>query len=169
MQPDRGLVQHVHDAREPRADLAREPDALRLAARERVRRARERKIVEADVVQELHAVGDLVHDPLRDCVLRAGELERLEEGLCVAKRQRREVVDGASRHANVACLGPQPGAVAFGAGARVEVFRKLFLHRDGIGLAVAALEVRQDAFEGVLLHRVAPAFARILERDLLVA
>ena len=31
VQTDRRLVQDVHDADEPRADLAREPDALRLA------------------------------------------------------------------------------------------------------------------------------------------
>ena len=32
VQPDRRLIEDVHDADEPRADLAREPDALRLAA-----------------------------------------------------------------------------------------------------------------------------------------
>ena len=47
VQTDRRLVQHVHDAGQPRADLRREPDPLRLAAGERLRRAVEREIVEA--------------------------------------------------------------------------------------------------------------------------
>ena len=55
VQADRRLVEHVHHARQARADLAREPDALRLAARERVGAAIERQIVEPDVVQETAA------------------------------------------------------------------------------------------------------------------
>ena len=34
VQPDRGLVQHIQHAREPAADLRRQPDALGFAARE---------------------------------------------------------------------------------------------------------------------------------------
>ena len=39
MQADARLIEHIEHAREPRADLCGEPDALRLAARERPRRA----------------------------------------------------------------------------------------------------------------------------------
>ena len=39
VQADRRLVEHVEHADEPAADLRREPDALRLAAGERARRA----------------------------------------------------------------------------------------------------------------------------------
>ena len=52
VQPDRRLVEDVHDADESRADLAREADALRLAARECLGAAVERQVVEADVHQE---------------------------------------------------------------------------------------------------------------------
>ena len=38
VQPDRRLVEHVEHADQPAADLAREPDALGLAAGERARR-----------------------------------------------------------------------------------------------------------------------------------
>ena len=66
VQPDRRLVEHVEHADEPAPDLRREPDALRLAARERARRAVHRQVVEADVEHELqplehfleHALGD---------------------------------------------------------------------------------------------------------------
>ena len=53
VQADRRLVEHVHHAGQARADLRREADALRLAARQRLGRAVERQVVEADVVQEL--------------------------------------------------------------------------------------------------------------------
>ena len=59
VQADAGLVQHIHHAREAGADLAREPDALRLAARERVGTAVEAQVVEAHVVQEAQARRDL--------------------------------------------------------------------------------------------------------------
>jgi len=72
VQADRGFVEHVHDAGEPRADLAREADTLRLAARERVRGAVERKIVKADVVEEVEPRDDLVDDFLGDRLLPAG-------------------------------------------------------------------------------------------------
>ena len=39
VQADRRLVEHVEHADEPAADLAREPDALRLATGERARRS----------------------------------------------------------------------------------------------------------------------------------
>ena len=52
VQADRRLVEHIEHARQPRADLRSEPDALALAARQRARRARQRQIVEPDVAQE---------------------------------------------------------------------------------------------------------------------
>ena len=52
MQPDGGLVQHVAHALQVRAELRGEPDALRLAARERGRGAIELQIAEADVARE---------------------------------------------------------------------------------------------------------------------
>jgi hypothetical protein len=66
MQADRRLIQHVHHAGETGADLRRQPDALRFAARKRFRAAFERQIIEPDVIQEHqprddfldHLVGD---------------------------------------------------------------------------------------------------------------
>src|SRR5207244_996343 len=52
MQADRRLVQHVEHAGETGADLRSQPDALALAARQRAGIARQRQIVEADIVQE---------------------------------------------------------------------------------------------------------------------
>ena len=55
VEPDRRFVEHVEHADETAPDLRREPDALRLTAGERARRAVERQVVEADVEQELQA------------------------------------------------------------------------------------------------------------------
>src|SRR5690606_16833504 len=59
VQADRRLVEHVEHAREPRADLRRKTDALRLAARQRPGRAAQRQVVEAHAEQELKADADL--------------------------------------------------------------------------------------------------------------
>ena len=75
VQADRGLVEDVHDADEPGADLAREADALRLAAGERLGAAVERQVVEADVDQEPEPVGDLLDDLGRDLLAPALQRE----------------------------------------------------------------------------------------------
>ena len=62
VQADRGLVEDVHDADQAGADLAREADALRFAAGERVGAAIERQVVEADVAEEPQALADLLDD-----------------------------------------------------------------------------------------------------------
>src|SRR3546814_2426229 len=49
VQTDRRLVQHIKHARQARPDLAREPDALAFAARQRARRALPVEIIQADI------------------------------------------------------------------------------------------------------------------------
>ena len=53
VQADRGLIEDVHDADQTGADLAREADALRLAARQGVGAAVEREIAEARRSREI--------------------------------------------------------------------------------------------------------------------
>ena len=71
VQADRRLVEHVEHADEAAADLRREPDALRLAARERARRAVEREVVEPDVEHELQPLEHLLEHALGDHAGRA--------------------------------------------------------------------------------------------------
>jgi hypothetical protein len=173
VQADRGLVQHVHHAGQPRADLRREPDALRFAPGERFRRAVERKIVEPDVVQELQPAHDLLHDAIGDRGLLAVELDRAEEFHRALERQRGDLVDRprgvAVTDLDEPCLALQPRTVAFRARLGVEVFRELLAHHDGIGLAIAALEIGNDPFERVLAHDGLAAVGQVREGDLLVA
>ena len=70
VQADRGLVEDVEHAHEARADLRREADPLRLAARQRGRRALQRQVADADRVEELQPLDDLLQDPRGDLPLR---------------------------------------------------------------------------------------------------
>ena len=78
VQPDRGLVEHVHDADQAGADLGREPDPLRLAAGERAGRAGQREVADADVLEEGEPFGDLAHDQPRDRPLGLGHLQLVD-------------------------------------------------------------------------------------------
>src|SRR6185369_1466334 len=74
VEADRWLVEDVEDAREAASDLAREADALALAARQRAAGAVEVEIVEPDIVEEAEALVDFLKDCLGDFVLGGGEL-----------------------------------------------------------------------------------------------
>jgi hypothetical protein len=61
VQPDARFVEHVENAGKIGAELRGEPDALGLAAGQRLGRAVEREVAEADVREELQALLDLRH------------------------------------------------------------------------------------------------------------
>jgi hypothetical protein len=166
VQADGGLVEHVHDARQAGTDLAREPDALRFPAGERIRGPVEGQVVEADVIEKSEPRADLPHDPFRDRQPRAGKLDRLEELRGLGEGQRRKLVDRPARHGHVPCFAPQPRAVALGAGMSVQVLGQLLLDDDGVRFPVAALQVGNDALERVLAHVRLPALSRVREPDL---
>ena len=60
----------------------------------------------------------------------------------------------------------QARAVAFRAGLHAEILRQLLAHRHRFGLAIAALEVRQDAFERVLLARSVPRLPSVYRNSI---
>ena len=88
VQADRGLVEDVEDADQARADLGREPDPLRLAARERPRRPGQVQVADADVVEEGEPLVDLPHEQPRDRLLGLGQLELVDP---LERRTRREL------------------------------------------------------------------------------
>ena len=73
VQADRRLVEDVEGPGQRAAERRGEADALRLAARERARRARERQIVEPDLVHVAHARTDLRDDRRQALLLGVGE------------------------------------------------------------------------------------------------
>ena len=98
VQPDRRLVEDVQHADEPRTDLRRQPDALRLAARERLGRAAEREVVEPDVDEEAQTLAHFLEDRAGDLGVEsraavAANRHRLEERERVGDRQLDDVAD----------------------------------------------------------------------------
>ena len=79
VEADRRLVEDVEDADELRADLRREPEPLRLAARQRLRGAVELEVADADVGEEGEPLADLLHDPVPDQLLGRRQAEVVEE------------------------------------------------------------------------------------------
>ena len=76
VQPDRRLVEDVEHADQAGADLGGQPDALRLAAGQRARRALEGEVVEPDVEQEAEPRVDLLEHPLGDLRARGRSARR---------------------------------------------------------------------------------------------
>ena len=115
VQADRRLVEHVEHAGQARADLRGEPDALALAARQRAGGARERQVVEPDIVEEAEPLVDLLQDARGDLALL--RRQRRVERRRTSRRPR--AIDSARDLADVAAgdldrqrLGLEPVAVA---------------------------------------------------------
>ena len=77
MQPDARFVEHVEHAHQARADLRRQPDALRFAARERRGPAIQAEIIQPDRDQQFQPRGHFAHDRLGDRSLPGRRLDRL--------------------------------------------------------------------------------------------
>ncbi len=152
VQADRGLVEHVEHTRQARADLRGQADALALAAGQRAGGAGQREIVEADVEQEGEALADLFQDAAGDLVLL--RVERVGHGLepfaGLLDRQLRDLADMPGPDLDAECLGLEAKAVARLAGHVVEVLRQLLARPLALGLAVAAVDVGDDALERLL-------------------
>ena len=149
VQADAGLVEDVEDAGEAGADLAGEADALALAAGQGGAAAGEGEVVEADVDQELQAVGDLAQDAAGDLQALRGEGARDggEEVEGAADGQLARLGDGAAGDADGEGLGLEAGPVADGAGLLGLVAAEFLAHPGAVGLAQAADQVGQHALE----------------------
>src|SRR5207245_553257 len=79
VEADAWLVEHVEAARETRANLTGEADALRFAAAQRAAFAIEREVTEADFLHEREAIPDFASDLRGDHALRFAEDQVLDE------------------------------------------------------------------------------------------
>ena len=95
-----------------RADLRREPDPLGLAARQGLRGAVDRQVVETDVDEESEAGADLLEELVPDRAFPLGETDgqRCHPFDRVRDRQRRDIPDVAAVDGDGECLGPEPSA-----------------------------------------------------------
>ncbi len=157
VQPDRRLVQDVEHADQAGPDLGREPDALRLAARQRRCRAVEGQVVQADVDEEAEPGVDLLQHPLADDLLARVEVEAVQPLGRLADRQRGDLGDRAAVDGDREDLGLEPGALARRARDLAHEPLVLLARVVALGLGVASLDPRHDA----LVVRVVRAVAAV--------
>ena len=150
MQADGRLVEDIGHPDESRPDLAREPDALRLPAGERLRGTVEGEVVEPHVDEELEPLGNLLEDPARDLRPGSAELDAHEEIVRGADRQRSERGQRLADDEDVARGSVEPGPAAGLAGAGAQILRELVADHARLRLPVAALHVGDHAFERML-------------------
>ena len=152
VQADRGLVQHIEHAGQPGADLRGEADALAFAARQRARGARQREVIQADIEQERQPLADLLQHPAGDLVLLRAE--RLRHGLepfaGAAHRQFGDLADMLAADLDAQRLRLEPIAVAGLAGNVGEILAEFLARPFAFGLAIAAVEIGDDALERLL-------------------
>ena len=170
VQADRGLVQHIEHAGQPGADLRGQPDALALAAGQRAGGARQRQVVQADIEQERQPLADLLQDAGGDLVLL--RVERLRHGLepfaGAAHRQLGDFADMLAADLDAQRFRLEPVAVAGLAGNVGEIFCQFLARPLALGLAIAAVDIGDDALER-LLGVVGAHAVFIGEFDLVVA
>ena len=124
------LVEHVADPDKPRAELSGQPDPLQLAPGERPRAPAERQVAEADVRQETQPPLDLLENRQGHGLIGFGESEGLEEAGRVVDRHVEDPIDRQPLDPHVPGFGPEPRALAVGAGGLVVVAFLARLVRD---------------------------------------
>ena len=80
VETDGRFVEDVEDADQTGTDLAGQPDALTLAARQGGRAPGHGEVVEADVQKEPEPDLDLAEDPVGDQVVAFGQLQGVDPG-----------------------------------------------------------------------------------------
>ena len=168
VQPDRWLVEDVQHAHQLRADLRREPDALRLAAAQRVGGAVDGQVVEADVDHELQALSDLLQNLPRDELLAFSQVETVEERDRRADRQLGNVRDVSAGHRHGQGLGLEPASVARGTRLVRHVALELGLQVLRLRLLVTPLQVGDHTLERRLVPARVAVLVLVAEPDLLV-
>ena len=148
VQPDRGLVEDVEHAHEARADLRREPDPLRLAARQRGRRPLQRQVPDADARRGTAAARRSPSGSARRSAAPR-PLSSRSSSHSIASRADLRVNSWMPRPPTLTArrLRPQPRAVALRAGPHRHVLLDALARVLGVGLEIAALEARDDALE----------------------
>ena len=150
VQPDGRLIEDVEHPHQPRADLRRQANALRLATRQRLRRATHGEVVEPDIVQEAQPLAHLLEDGRGNFGVESGtpvlaQRDLVEEAARLADRHFDELADVARVHGDGERLGLEAAPAARRAGAHHHVAVQLRANGVGVGFLVAALDVGEDA------------------------
>src|SRR5450432_3650040 len=155
VESDRRLVEDVEHTHQAGSDLRREPDALRLAARQRFRGATEREIVQPDIDEKAQALADLLQDRTRDVLVEPGtsilsHRHALEEGERLGDGELRNLADVQPVHANGERVRLESSTATLGTRRLDHELLELFAHAVGRSFVVAALHVREHALPRAL-------------------
>ena len=143
-----------------------EPDALRFAARQCLRGARKRQVVESYVVEESEARADLLDDFARDLRLGAAQVEFVDPGESTLGGHVAHVGDRFAFHSDGEHLGLEPLAVAHGARHFAHIRFVVLLALFRIGLLVPAHERPHHALEPGRVFAHAPPTVAVRDGDL---
>ncbi len=144
VQADARLVENVGHARELRAHLGGQADALGLAAGQRRPGPLQRQVVEADVDQEVQPLGDLPDQLAGDLAAAAGQRQPVDDLPELPHRQAAHVDDALAVDPHPAGLAAQALAAAFGADRVGEVFHVVVAGLVGARLAQPPRQRVQD-------------------------
>ena len=175
VQADARLVEDVQHADQARADLRREPDALRLAARERFRAAVQREVLEPDVHEEAQPLAHLLEHRAGDVGVEPGPARRAKRNRERRSRSRRSPRARRTRRCCCPAIvtasdsGLRRMPVALRADGDDHVFLELAAHGVARGLVVAALHVGEDPLPLPGGLRIAALLRESVEQDLLHA
>jgi len=174
VQANRRLVQHIEDTGKAAADLAGQANALPLPAGERGCWPIQSKVVQADVLQKLQALADLLQDLPGHLPLRVFQTsgapwsERVDPAERFANGEPCHVNDGASANGNGRCLGAQAMPATGRAGSLPHEHSVPAPHTLRVRLMVAAAHPVYHALEA--LHVPSLAVVRMpLGHDLYAA
>ena len=147
---DGGLIEHVANADEPRANLRCQSNALSFAARERGTRTVEREVLKSDRREEPESRLDLFQNRCCDLSLFFREFKRLRGRERARNRHRSKIRNrqrhGAALHFDCERFGPQSSPHAGWAGLLAHERHQSFAHGFALGICRATLQMRQNAF-----------------------
>src|SRR5450830_434154 len=169
VQADRRFIEDIQHTHQACTDLAGQANTLGFTARQGIGAAVQRQVVQPDVNQELQALENLLEDLVGDLPTASGQFEDTKVFAGITDRQVGHCRQGLLANPYVPRLTAQSGATAIRAGLGAEKLGQFFTHARRLGLAVAAFEVRHDAFERVRAFDDVATVVEVFEVDALRA
>ena len=152
MQADGRLVQDVHGPDQRTAERRHEVHTLAFTAGERVHRAAQGQIAEADILDAVQPENDLLDAFPGNAALIFRQLHTVEEREQFVDGHRQEFVDVLPAHADVQRLLPEPAAAAGVAGGPAGIPAEHVFVLDLVAVLVHPFEELVDAHDGALVH-----------------
>ena len=150
VQADGRLIQHVHDPGQVGPDLGSQTDPLGLPAGQSSSRPRQGQVVQTNGNQEIQSVADFLQDRLGNHGFLLAQVHVTEEVQGFPDGQVAGLGQILAHHLDGQGFFIQPLAVTDVTGQFGQVLGHGFLHELGHGVGVAAVNVGDDPFKGLL-------------------